>query len=147
MKLEDLCAKEVAKDERTFEVLRSDMTLSGGHITLIDPFGEKSSKASYLFNNAIKRRLEKYEVANTELLNHCKEIGDYSRYNIEFTSSCKDLRDAFCHEIVEGWDFDDEFTSERLQAALNAFRAPQFISLQEQIISRFNKLAEERAKK
>ena len=147
MKLSDLYAAETPTDSRTFSVLRSDFTDSGHKITLIDPTGDKAAKAAFMFDAAIKRRMKRYEADSADLLKECEEAGDYSQFNVGFDFICQDLRDAFCREVVEGWDFDDDFSEANLQSAIDSFRAPALVSLQRQIIDAFRRIGTERAKK
>jgi sugar phosphate isomerase/epimerase len=142
MKLSDLYAAEIAQEDRAFVVLRSDFSPSENRITLVDPAGEKAAKAAFMFDAAIRRKVKKYEESHKELQAECEEAGDFLEYNLGLELECKTLRDAFCHEIVEGWDFSDEFTPENLQAALDAFRAPVLASLQRQIINQFRAMNE-----
>ena len=44
MKLADLYKKAVETDSRTFEVVRSDGSMSGATITLKDPFGAEATQ-------------------------------------------------------------------------------------------------------
>lgn len=147
MKLSDLYKAEIPTEDRSFVVRRSDFSESENRITLVDPASDKAAKAAFMFDSAIKRRMKKYEEANKDLIAECQEAGDFSEYNVGFDFMCQDLRDAFCLEIVEGWDFDDEFTPENVQAALDAFRAPVLVSLQRQIIDAFRRMTREHAKK
>lgn len=137
MNLSDLYQAELPTESREFIVMRSDYTPSENKIRLIDPASDKAAKAAFMFDSAIKRKLKKYEAENERLLAECKEAGDFLEYNVGFEFKCQELRDAFCHEVVEGWDFDDEFTPENLQSALDGFRSPVLASLQRQIIDAF----------
>lgn len=147
MNLSELYHAEIPTESRRFEVIRSDGSLSGHHITLVDPVGAKAAKAAFMFDSALARRAKKYESENAELLEQCKEAGDFTEYNLGFDLYCQDLRDAFALEVVESWDFDNEFTTDALKAAIEGFRAPLLLGLQRQIIDAFRRVVAEEAKK
>lgn len=147
MKLQDLYKKSVEQDGRTFEVIKSDGTMSGNHITLVDPFSAKAAKLTHMFDHMVGARMKEFEKTNVDLLESCKEAGDYTDYNLSLESSCQDLRDAFACELVESWDFDDELTPENIKTAVEYFRFPLIFSLERQVINAFKNVSTTHAKK
>lgn len=147
MNLKDLYSAEVAAESRQFEVLRSDGSLSGHHITLIDPTSAKAANIAFMFEAASDRRAKKYNAEQKELLEECRVAENFSEFNLGFELACQDLRDAFALEVVEGWDFDNEFSQEALKGAIEAYRAPVLISLQRQIVNAYHDMVTSQAKK
>lgn len=147
MNLSDLYKAALPQDERKFEVLKSDGTCSGHFITLIDPAGEKAAKAVFMLSAAEQDKMKKYKKDNEALEADSKETGNFIAYNLGFSAFCQELHDAYAIELVEGWDFDNGFSSAELSKAISAYRAPLFLGLQRQIINAFNKLSESQAKK
>ena len=147
MKLSDLYKASIAASERQFEVRKSDGSLSGHHITLIDPFSEKATKAGFMYGRELAKRAEEFNEKNKELLAQCEEAKDFTEFNVNFHSHCQDLHDAYCMEIVECWDFDNKFTEKALKEAITGFRYPIIFSLDRQILSAFEELSKGRAKK
>ena len=147
MNLSDLYQASVGESDRKFEVLRSDGAESGHHITLIDPASDKAAKAVFMLGAAEREKLEKFKADNAELESDCKEIGNYTAFNLNFEACCQDLRDAFCLEIVEGWGFENEFSRDELLKAIKNYRAPYLLSLQRQIITAFTDASNAHAKK
>lgn len=147
MNLSDLYQKETAPESRKFEVIRSDGTPSGHHITLINPSSAKAASVAFMFDSALNRRMKKYEEEKKALREECEAAANFSEYNIGFEMACQDLRDAFAMEVVDGWDFDNEFTPEALKAAIDGYRSPVLFSLQRQIINAYRDMVEAQAKK
>lgn len=147
MNLSDLYQKETAPESRKFEVIRSDGTQSGHHITLIDPSSAKAASVAFMFDSSLNRRMKKYEEEKKALRDECEAAVNFSEYNIGFEMACQDLRDAFAMEVVDSWDFDNEFTPEALKAAIDGYRSPVLFSLQRQIINAYRDMVEAQAKK
>lgn len=147
MNLESLYKQAVETDSRKFEVMKSDGMLSGHHITLIDPFGGKAARLTHMFDRAIAAKAAAFETDNPGLLESCKQAEDFTEYNLKFEEACQDVRDAFACELVESWDFDNEFNQEALSGAIKAFRFPLVFSLERQIINAYRNLLSEHAKK
>ncbi len=147
MNLSELYNKEVDATDRRIEVLRSDVSPSGHFITLKDPLNAEASRLVFMFDQACLSRAEPFETDNKEMLARCVEIENHTEYNLAFEAHCQDLRDAFAVELVEGWDFDNEFTVDALKEAIAGFRSPMLFSLERQIIDGFRAILEEHSKK
>ena len=147
MKLADLYKKAVETDARTFEVVRSDGSMSGATITLKDPFGAEATQLGFMFDRLVGIRAAEFEKDNADLLKKCKKAKDFTEYNLGFDAYCQDLRDSFAADLVESWTFENEFTRDAVVEVIQAFRFPLVFSLERQIIDKFKSIIAEHAKK
>lgn len=147
MNLSELCRQAVETDSRKVEVVKSDGTMSGHHLVLIDPFGAQAAKLTHMFDRAVAVKAAEFEKDNKDLLEASTKAKDFTEYNLKFEAHCQDLRDAFACELVESWDFDNEFSAESLKTAIKAYRFPLIFSLERQIINAFRNIMAEHAKK
>jgi hypothetical protein len=119
MNLEDLY-KSSAKAPQ-FEVKRTDGTDSGHNITLKPAGDEGAAVALMRYLRLLKLMGDKFESENLELKAECEAAKDFSEYNFKLETALASLKKAFARELVTGWDFDNEFTKEALDAALGGF--------------------------
>lgn len=147
MKLSELYKASLPQDDRKFEVLRSDGTPSGHFITLVDPASSKAADAVFMREVAEGGMYSIYAEKNKELLKESEDNKNYTAFNVGFETFCEEIRDAFAVEVVEDWDFDNEFSKEELINAISSFRSPMLFSLQRQIINKFDQASKEHKKK
>lgn len=141
MKLNELYSKEFSQ-KKTFEVLRSDGTPSGGHITLKSPDDDAAALAFMRFNRLLGKYAKYFESKHELLQKECEEAGDFREYNYMFNAGLIELNNALAIDIVEGWDFDDVFSVQALENILKEFNG-----LGEQVVTEFINSINEQQKK
>ena len=144
MNLADLCSQVTASENR-FEVVKSDGSMSGHHITLKSHTDKDAILASARYNRVLKVLLDKFESDNAELKAECEAAKNFTEYNFKLDFELQDLRQAFAAELVSGWDFDNAFSKEELAKVLTAFTGEH--ALAKQILDAYNAMVESAAKK
>jgi len=122
MNIHELYAAKVEAKDRQFEVLRSDGTPSGHHIVLKPVDSEDVEIAVVKYRRLLAQFDESFKAANAELLAESEAAGDFGEYNIRHGRELVKLQNAVAAELVEGWDFDTEFSQHELSSALAAFK-------------------------
>ena len=144
MNLADLCAQLTAAGNR-FEVIKSDGSKSGHHITLKSHTDKDVILASARYNRVLTVMLDKFESDNAELKAECESAKNFTEYNFKLDFALQELRQAFAAELVSGWDFDNAFSKEELAKVLAAFTGEH--ALAKQILDAYNSMVESAAKK
>ena len=144
MNLADLCAQVTASENR-FEVVKSDGSKSGHHITLKSHTDKDVILASARYNRVLTVMLERFDADNAELKAECEAAKNFTEYNFKLDFALQELRQAFAAELVSGWDFDNEFSKEELAKVLAAFIGEH--ALAKQILDAYNAMVESAAKK
>ena len=144
MNLADLCA-QVTESENRFEVVKSDGSMSGHHITLKSHTDKDVILASARYNRVLTVMLERFDADNAELKAECETAKNFTEYNFKLDFALQELRQAFAAELVSGWDFDNEFSKEELTKVLTAFTGEH--ALAKQILDAYNAIVESAAKK
>lgn len=147
MKLSDIYKKSVEVDERKFEVIRSDGTMSGEFITLIDPFSKKSAQITHMYDHMTSLKAAEFDKLNAKLLKKSQKSGDYTEFNLSFQDFCQDIRDAYALELIESWSFDNELNHDSAMELIEHFRFPLVFSIDRQIINSFKNILAEHSKK
>jgi len=135
MKLSDLYAKKVVEDARKFEVLRSDGTPSGNFITLKDGTSKDVVSAQFKYQRVVTAMLKQFEESNKALYDECEAAKNFSEYNYTLDIEMLAINKAFAAELIESWDFDDKFTAKNVSASLEAFSAPVYFALANQVVN------------
>ena len=144
MNLADLCAQVTASENR-FEVVKSDGSMSGHHITLKSHTDKDVILASARYNRVLTVMLERFDADNAELKAECEAAKNFTEYNFKLDFALQELRQAFAAELVSGWDFDNAFSKEELAKVLIAFTGEH--ALAKQILDAYNSMVESAAKK
>jgi hypothetical protein len=147
MKLSDLYAKTVVADARKFEVLRSDGTPSSNFITLKDGASKDVVSAQFKYQRVVTAMLKKFEESNKALYDECEAAKNFSEYNYTLDIEMLAINKAFAAELIESWDFDDKFTSKNVAASLEAFSAPVYFALANQVVNALKDQSAAHAKK
>ena len=129
----------------SFEVIKSDGTLSGHRITLKAHTDKDVILASARYNRVLMSMLEKFDADNAELKAECEAAKNFTEYNLKLDFELQELRQAFAAELVSGWDFDNEFTKDELTKVLTSFTGDH--ALHKQILDAYNAMVAEHAKK
>lgn len=141
MKLEELFVKAV-NDSVTFAVLLPGGEECGNSITLKPIGGEDTALATMRYMRLLKMYDDKFEKEHKELKTECEAAKDFSEYNYLHQKGVAALNKAYAQELVDGWDFDNEFTQDALSDLLDGYPA-----LSQQIIDNFYRIAGEQQKK
>ena len=129
----------------SFDVLKSDGTPSGHHITLKAHTDKDVILASARYNRVLMVMLERFDADNAELKVECEAAKNFTEYNLKLDFELQELRQAFAAELVSGWDFDNAFSKEELAKVLAAFIGEH--ALHKQIIDAYNAMVESASKK
>lgn len=121
MNISELYEKEVEQKDRQFEVLRSNGDKSGHHITLKPVNSESVELAAGKYRRIMAMFDESFKEKNKALYDESEKSGDFYEYNYRVNKELAVIRNAVCLELVEGWDFDNEFSIKELENALAGF--------------------------
>ena len=144
MNLADLFNAAISSTN-SFEVLKSDGTPSGHHITLKAHTDKDVILASARYNRVLMVMLERFDADNAELKAECEAAKNFTEYNFKLDFELQELRQAFAAELVSGWDFDNAFTKNELAKVLAAFTGEH--ALAKQILDAYNAMVADQAKK
>lgn len=129
----------------SFEVLKSDGTQSGHRITLKAHTDKDVILAAARYNRVRSLLLKRFDDENSELLSECKEAEDFTEYKFKREFAQQELLQAFAVEVVEGWDFDNQFSKHELMNVMTLVSGDH--SLAEQVLRAYNNMIEEQKKK
>lgn len=140
MKLADLL-KQAESAGRKVPVMVGDEP-SGNHLMLKPVGSDETNLALTRYHRLLKLFDERFEKDNAELKAECEAAKDFGEYNIKHNIEVLKLHKAFALELVDGWDFDDEFSANTLSQLLDVMP-----SLALQIRDEFYKALGEHQKK
>jgi hypothetical protein len=142
MKLAELYQQAVTAEAPKFEVLNSAGEKSGHHIFLKAHDDESATKAVFRYQRVVSSFDERFKSENAELYSECEACKNFNEYNYLYNKELVEIDKALARELVTGWDFDDEFSPEALDAIIEAFDG-----LAKQIVAAFFAAVAEHAKK
>ena len=140
MKLADLL-KQAENQAHKVAVMIGDEP-SGNYLTLKSVGSDDTNLALTRYHRLLKLFDERFEKDNAELKAECEAAKDFGEYNIKHNIEVSKLHKAFSVELVDGWDFDDEFSADTLSQLLDVMP-----SLALQIRDEFYKALGEHQKK
>lgn len=140
MKLADLL-KQAETQSHKVPVMIGDEP-SGNHLMLKAIGSDETNLALTRYHRLLKLFDERFEKDNAELKAECEAAKDFGEYNIKHNIEVLKLHKAFALELVDGWDFDDEFSADTLSQLLDVMP-----SLAMQIRDEFYKALGEHQKK
>lgn len=140
MKLADLLKQAESPSHKVPVMVGSSPT--GNHLMLKAVGSDETNLALTRYHRLLKLFDERFEKDNAELKAECEAAKDFGEYNIKHNIEVSRLHKAFAAELVDGWDFDDEFSADTLSQLLDAMP-----SLAMQIRDEFYKALGEHQKK
>lgn len=91
---------------------------SGEWLQVVGPDCDAAVRAGRAYTRAVYTLKDSL----SELDDQCKEKGDWTLYNNEYTWAVEKLNHQMAKEIVTGWSFDEPFTLESLENLLLQYR-------------------------
>ena len=140
MKLADLL-KQAETQSHKVPVMIGDEP-SGNHLMLKAVGSDDTNLALTRYHRLLKLFDERFEKDNAALKDECEAAKDFGEYNIKHNIEVLKLHKAFAVELVDDWDFDDEFSTDTLNQLLDVMP-----SLAMQIRDEFYKALGEHQKK
>lgn len=140
MKLADLL-KQAENPVHKVPVMIGDEP-SGNNLMLKPVGSDETNLALTRYHRLLKLFDERFEKDNAELKAECEAAADFGEYNIKHNIEVLKLHKAFAVELVDSWDFDDEFNADTLSQLLDVMP-----SLTLQIRDEFYKALGEHQKK
>lgn len=118
MKLADLL-KQAENPAHMVPVMVGDEP-SGNHLILKSVGSDETNLALTRYHRLLKLFDERFEKDNAELKAECEAAKEHGEYIIKHGIELSNLNKAFALELVDGWDFDDEFSTDTLEQLLDA---------------------------